>query len=104
MILAAIAVGAMNERAARADGSWLSGGYIGSAVGGKTNATGHGAELSWMYYQSSRDWMGIGAFGQAQHYFGSPGHGRYAFGLQVGGLVGAELGFAYRAGNGVNGG
>lgn len=103
MVLAAVTVGSLASTEAHAEGIWVSAGYIGSLVGGETTAAGHGVELSSMYTASSRDSVGFGLFGQAQHYSGSPGHGRYALGVQAWGLVGLELGWAYRSGNGVNG-
>jgi hypothetical protein len=81
------------ERSAHADtASFITVGGLFSYVGGRHPAAGLGGEASFMYYE--RSFIGLGPFAQAQSYFGS---GRYAFGLQVGSIVGLEGGMAYRS-------
>jgi hypothetical protein len=90
---------------ARADGGYVIPGFLATPTWGHVPATGWGLEVSTMYYASSRSELGVGAFGQAQGYFGdTPTHGRYAAGIQAGYIVGAELGVAYRQSAGPYGG
>lgn len=91
--LLAVALAAVAAPAeARAEGGYVNIGPLLSLGGGHERTAGIGGELSFMHYDSKRDFFGWGAFSQAQS-FGS--HGRYALGAQVGGPLGGELGVAY---------
>jgi hypothetical protein len=78
---------------------YLSPGVLLSFVGApREGNVGLGGELSWMHFTSAEA-FGVGVFTQAQTY--SFDHGRYAAGLQLGKMLGAEVGYAYRAPHGV---
>lgn len=83
--------------AANALGATINPGIIISGVVGPQSAFALGGEASFMLWPSSgviQDHIGVGGFFQAQAY--NFDHGRYAFGLQAGSLIGGELGWAYR--------
>lgn len=86
------------SRAARAqdapDSGMLSAGYIHSFVWGDSPAAGNGVEVSYAYYQSRRERIGIGLFLQLEDYSGTR---REAFGMQANAwFFGAEAGWAHR--------
>jgi hypothetical protein len=75
-------------------------GYIGSVVGGANPATGHGAEISSVFYLPDRidPRFGFGPVLQVQNY-SSPSHLRVGAGLEVAyTLLGLEILYAYRHG------
>ena len=84
---------------ARADGGgYVLPGFVFGPVIGSPGAFATGAELSLMTYSSHRDWDGVGAFAQLEHYGGDHADfGRWALGAQIGGPVGLELGVDHRA-------
>ena len=82
---------------ARAAGATLNPGLLVSGVTGDPAAFALGGELSFMVFPGTRpitEQLGIGGFAQAQSY--AFDYGRYALGLQVGNLIGGEVGWAYR--------
>lgn len=76
------------------DSGMLSAGYIHSFVWGHSPAAGNGLEVSYEYYESRYEHLGVGAFLQLQDYSGTR---REALGLQANAsFLGAEVGWAHR--------
>jgi hypothetical protein len=90
-------VGLLFAPDAHALGASINPGLLISGVTGDAPAFGLGGELSVMLFPSKRtivEQIGFGGFFQAQSYDSE--YGRYAAGVQVGSLLGAEMGWAYR--------
>lgn len=91
------------EGVARAEGGYVSfGGLAGGvlAQGDGASAMSLGGELSWSHYQRRCCWdSGVGAFVQAQRYFGDGRSNRFAGGFQLPGPVGVEVGAGVRTGD-----
>ncbi len=87
---------------ARAEGGYVSvGGLAGGVLarGDDASAWTLGGELSWAHYKSRCCWDGgVGAFLQAQRYFGDGGSNRFALGFQYPGPLGFEAGAGVRVG------
>ncbi|MCC6552117.1 MAG: hypothetical protein IT372_03720 [Polyangiaceae bacterium] len=95
---AAFAAASLAAPAAHAsEGGFINPGLLLGFMAGPSPAVGVGGELSYMHYWDTVvESFGAGAFVQAQSY---DDHGRYAFGLQGGSFLGAELGAALRESN-----
>jgi hypothetical protein len=92
-----VPVGLLVAPDAHALGASVNPGLIISGVTGDSPAFGLGTEFSMMLFPRERtivEQTGFGAFFQAQSY--DFDHGRYAAGVQIGSLLGGELGWAYR--------
>jgi len=92
-----VPVGLLLAPDAHAFGASVNPGLLISGVTGESPAFALGGELSVMLFPSRRaiiEQIGFGGFLQAQSYDSE--YGRYAAGIQVGSLLGGEMGWAYR--------